>query len=65
MSIADKLTTIAENEQKVYEKGYYDALLNWWDNFTLNGTKTSYIGSFQGTSIGDVVGLEKLPYPTR
>lgn len=40
MSIADKLTTIAENEQKVYDKGKADGKKaeydNFWDNFQAN-----------------------------
>ena len=45
MSIADKLTTIAENEQKVYDKGVedgkkaeYDA---FWDNYQNYGKETN------------------------
>lgn len=42
MSIADKLTLIAENEQKVYEAGK-EAGKNDWINFrTNNGTRFSY-----------------------
>ena len=49
MSIADKLTTIAENEVKVYEAGKnaeYDA---FWDTFQQNGSKTIYRNAFANT----------------
>lgn len=43
MSIADKLTTIAENEQKVYDKGVTDGKQSeydaFWDNFQNYGNK--------------------------
>lgn len=57
MSIAEKLTTIAENEQKVYEAGYnkgksegggdsyYDT---FWDSVQANGTLTNYQRRFMG-----------------
>ncbi len=54
MSIAEKLQTIAENEQRVYEAGkahgetvgrkaQYD---EFWDNFQNYGKRTDYKGSF-------------------
>ena len=46
MGIAEKLTTIAENEQKVYEAGKqeeYDAI---WDVLQKNGKRTDYTGFF-------------------
>ena len=46
MSIAEKLTTIAENEQKVYDAGKqaeYDA---FWDTYQQNGEPRSYRWSF-------------------
>ena len=52
MSIADKLTTIAENQEKVYEAGKqegnqaeYD---EYWDYIQKNGTLTSYNYAFCG-----------------
>lgn len=47
MSIADKLTTVAENVPKVYEAGKqaeYDA---FWDAFQNNGNRTSYAHAFR------------------
>lgn len=55
MTIADKLTTIAENEQKIYDKGfadgqsqgggdsYYDT---FWDGFQDYGNRTLYGSAF-------------------
>ena len=48
MSIADKLTTIAENEQKVFESGKkaeYDA---FWDSYQQNGSRENYYIGFSG-----------------
>lgn len=42
MSIADKLTQIAENEQKVYDSGYSKAECEWWNAMTANGVKEYY-----------------------
>ena len=42
MSIAEKLKTIAENEQKVYEAGQNVI----WDYLTNYGEKTNYSGAF-------------------
>ena len=46
MSIAEKLTTIAENEQKVFDAGKqaeYDA---FWDVYQENGNRTDYERAF-------------------
>lgn len=48
MSIAEKLTTIAENEQKVFDAGKkaeYDA---FWDSAQENGNRTDYDYMFAG-----------------
>lgn len=48
MSIAKKLTTIANNAQKVYnagKKAEYDA---FWDEFQQNGQRTNYRQGFPG-----------------
>lgn len=42
MSIADKLTTIAENQQRVYDKGKQSAYDEFWDKFQSNGNRTNY-----------------------
>lgn len=46
MSIADKLTTIAENEQKVYDKGRTDEWSDFWDIFQQNGQRVNYNNAF-------------------
>lgn len=50
MSIADKLTTIAENEQKVFEAGKQAEYDSFWDFVTQNGTRTIYRYAFAGAS---------------
>jgi hypothetical protein len=51
MSIAEKLTTIAENEQKVYSKGKADGKsAEWsafWDAYQENGNRTNYETAFR------------------
>lgn len=47
MSIAEKLATIAENEQRVYEAGKAQEWSDFWDIFQDNGTRTSYGGAFK------------------
>ena len=48
MSIADKLQTIAENEQKVYEAGKKSEYDAFWDEFQQNGNRTHYSLGFAG-----------------
>lgn len=57
MSIAEKLTTIAENQQRVYEKGIeqgrravYD---EFWDSYQYNGKRTDYEYVFGGGGWND------------
>lgn len=45
MSIADKLTTIAENQQKVYEAGQQAEYDRFWDEYQ---ETTFYVGAFAG-----------------
>lgn len=55
MSIAEKLTKVAENVQKVYEAGeqkQYDLL---WDAIQMKGTRTIYDSAFIGSSWNDEV----------
>ena len=65
MSIAEKLTAIAENEQRVYDAGYMHGnndgyLLGeeagkkseydaFWDAFQLDGERTNYSYAFSGS----------------
>lgn len=46
MSISDKLITIAENEQKVYNAGKKSQYDVFWDNFQDKGNRTEYFGAF-------------------
>lgn len=46
MSIADKLTTIAENVPKVYERGRKDECDEFWDSFQEYGNRTVYRAAF-------------------
>lgn len=48
MSIAEKLTTIAENEQKVYDAGKQAEYDRFWDIHQTNGTRNIYAGAFAG-----------------
>lgn len=46
MSIADKLATIAENEQKVYDAGKKSEYDSFWDEFQAGGARTNYMMAF-------------------
>lgn len=52
MSIAEKLTKVAENVQKVYEAGQEDgkktAYDEFWDTYQEKGSRTSYVYAFGG-----------------
>ena len=52
MSIAEKLTTVAENVPKVYgageEAGKKTAYDEFWDSYQENGTRINYIAGFGG-----------------
>ena len=54
MNIAEKLQTIAENEQSVYDKGYSQAKQaeedKFWDAFTDSGKRTNYDDAFTSSS---------------
>ena len=47
MSIAEKLTTVADNVQKVYEAGRKDEHNKFWDDYISQG-KTDYAYAFAG-----------------
>lgn len=46
MSIAEKLTTIAENQQKVFDAGIESEYDRFWDAFQRNGERTNYYVAF-------------------
>lgn len=60
MSIAEKLQTIAENEQKVFEAGKQAEKKAFWDNFFNNGKRKSFRGAFG--SCFDAELLKDVPY---
>lgn len=47
MSIAEKLQTIAENQQAVYDAGYDQSESNFWDQMQNFGNRTQYIHGFR------------------
>lgn len=61
MSIATKLVTIAENEQKVYAAGQKAEYDRFWDNVQNYGNRTSYINGFSGASWNDKTYNPKYP----
>lgn len=56
MTRAEKLTAIAENEQKVYDAGYQGGKKEeneeFWDDYQQNGTRTGYGYAFGGWTDG-------------
>lgn len=48
MSIAEKLTTVAENVPKVYEAGQKTEYDRFWDSFQVEGKRTYYTYGFPG-----------------
>lgn len=47
MSIEEKLITVAENQQKIYDKGKTDERNVFWENFQQGGNRKSYNNAFQ------------------
>ena len=52
MSIADKLTQIAENEQAVFDAGKESERKAFWGAFQNNGNRTDYRYAFAGAGAG-------------
>lgn len=46
MTISEKLSKIAENEEKVFKAGKKSQYDEFWDNFQVNGTRTNYNHAF-------------------
>lgn len=46
MSISEKLTTIADNQEKVYEAGKKSQYDEFWDSYQKNGTKVDHTCAF-------------------
>lgn len=53
MSISDKLTAIAENEQKVFDAGVKSENGRFWDEYQRNGNRVGYKSAFAGAYWGD------------
>lgn len=53
MSMADKLTQIAENEKKVYEAGKKSEYDRFWDTFQLKGKRIDYQYAFGSVGWND------------
>ena len=53
MSVADKLVTVAENQQKVYDAGKNAEWSAFWDAFQKNGERTSYPYALSGRGWND------------
>lgn len=54
MSIAEKLTQIAENEQKVYDAGKTKEWNDFWDSYQQNGERTLYHAAFGNNGWTDI-----------
>lgn len=49
MSISEKLTSIADNQQKIFEAGQKSEYDRFWDKYQKNGAKLWYNYAFAGT----------------
>ena len=63
-TIAEKLTTIAENEQKVYDKGAYDANTRFWDGLTAFGERKNYNSCFRYTDFSGITFPNGVMFPS-
>ena len=61
MSIAEKLTTVAENQQKVYDAGKKSEYDAFWDAYQSNGNRRNYANAFAGQAWGCDVFKPKYP----
>lgn len=53
MSIADKLLTVAQNQQKVYDAGKQAQYGRFWDAYQENGERSNYNSAFRGAGWSD------------
>ena len=60
MSIAENLTTIAKNQQKVFDAGVKSEYDRFWDNYQKNGEPMSYAMAF-GSKWDDITFKPKYP----
>ena len=61
MSIADKLQTVAENQQKVYDAGKQAEYDRFWDLYQDNGNRADYRYAFAGHGWNDDTFNPKYP----
>lgn len=61
MSIAEKLVTIVENEQKVYKAGQKSEYDAFWDAFQENGNREYYDDAFRGICWKEEIFKPKYP----
>lgn len=61
MSIAEKLTTVAENQQKVFDAGKKSEYDAFWDAYQSNGNRRNYAHAFAGPAWGCDVFKPKYP----
>lgn len=64
MTISEKLVKIAENEQKIYDKGKADMLSDFWDKWQDYGNRTDYDRGFAGWN-ADMADFLKPKYDIR
>ena len=62
MSIENKLTTVAENQEKVFDAGKKSEYENFWYHFTMGGTRQNYSNAF-GTQSGNSAYWGDIFYP--
>ncbi len=53
MNTAEKLTAIAENQEKVYDKGRQDEWSDFWDIYQEKGNRSMYYYAFAGLGWND------------
>lgn len=53
MSIAEKLQTVADNQQRVYDAGQKSEYDAFWDAYQQNGKRTNYNNAFYGDGWND------------
>jgi len=53
MSIAEKLTTVAKNQQKIYDAGKKSEWDTFWDTYQGNGNRKNYNYAFYGSYWND------------
>ena len=63
-TIAEKLTTIAENEQRIYDKGHEKGIRGFWECFTNKGARINYKNAFTETDFSGITVPSDLFFPS-